>query len=202
MRPDEVILLVALPAEAKPLIRAFGLQRRQPDGAFPRYVSGPLTLVLTGPGDQAASKATTFALTSAASQPSLWLNLGIAGHGTLARGTCLLAEQIIEARSGRQRRLQPPAGAAGLTRGALHCVSEPQTGYTKAVGYDMESAAIAGVLSQQGLLPRLQVLKVVSDNPNHPATGISARMVNELIQEQLPAIENLIKLFHPDAQSQ
>jgi hypothetical protein len=202
MYPNEVILLVALPAEAKPLIRAFGLQRRQPDGAFPRYVNGPLTLVLTGPGEQAAGKATTYALTSVASEPSLWVNLGIAGHGTLAQGECLLAECIREISSGQEWCLQAPAVAPDFALSPLHCVPEPETGYAEAVGYDMESAAIARALSQRDLLSRLQVVKVVSDNPTLPAQGIGARMVGELIQAQLPTIKNLINRLRPNAQPQ
>ena len=70
MPADELVLLVALKAEAKPLIKAFGLQRQQPDGAFPRYRNGPLSLVLTGPGTEAAVQATRFALTLTGTSPA------------------------------------------------------------------------------------------------------------------------------------
>ncbi len=202
MSPDKLILLVALKAEAKPLIRAFGLQRLQPDADFPCYVNGPLTLVLTGPGPQAAGKATRFSLDLAATDACCWINLGVAGHAELSLGDCLLAERIIEDASAREWRLHPPSRTPGLRLSPLHCVAQPETDYAGTGGYDMESAAIADALSQLGLLPRLQVLKVVSDNPDHPARGISARMVSELIEAQLPVIQSLINRLCLNAQTQ
>jgi nucleoside phosphorylase len=199
MSTDALILLVALKAEAKPLIRAFGLRRKQPDGAFPRYVNGPLTLLLTGSGTQAAGKATQFSLELSATKPFNWINLGVAGHARLAPGSCLLAERIKEIHSGEEWQLQPPDGMPDLIRGSLHCVTKPETNYLYTVGYDMESAAIADTLSKTGLLPRLQVLKIISDNPDHPARGISAKMVSDLIEAQLPVIEALISRLQPHA---
>lgn len=193
METEEIIFLVALPAEAKPLIRAFELRRRQPDGAFPCYVNGPLSLVLTGPGTQAAGDATRFSIGQSAAETAKWVNLGIAGHSQLAPGSCLLADHIKQPGTGREWRLQPPTGQTAFTLGPLHCVAQPETRYVEAAGYDMESAAIAEALSDKELLLRLQVVKIISDNPHHPARGISARMVGDLIQAQLPHIEGLIK---------
>ena len=202
MESEEIILLVALPAEAKPLIRAFGLQRQQPDGAFPCYSKDSICLILTGPGLRAAGDAVSFAMQRASTAPAFWINLGIAGHSQLAPGSCLLADKIKHPSTGREWRLQPPAGLTELIMGSLRCVDQPETGYAEAAGYDMESAAIAEALSENGLLPRLQVVKIISDNPLHPARGISARMVGDLIQAQLPLIEGLIKHLQQHAQAQ
>lgn len=202
MATEQIILLVALPAEAKPLIRAFGLLRQQPDGAFPFYINGSLGLVLTGSGEKAAGDATRFAIERSLNQPACWINLGIAGHSQLEPGNCLLADKIKHPSTGREWPLQPPAGLNELTTGSLHCVDQPETRYSEAAGYDMESAAIADALSDRDLLSRLHVVKIISDNPQHPARGISARMVGDLIQAQLPLIEGLIKHLQQHAQAQ
>lgn len=199
MSAEKIILLVALKAEAKPLTQALGLRREQPDGAFPRYINGPLTLVLTGPGAEAARQATRFALSLTDNEATAWINLGIAGHASLAPGCCLLAESVKEISTNQEWTLQPPDDLPEYVRGSVHAVPEPENDYTDDVGYDMESAAIADSLSQAGHLQKLQVLKIISDNPQHPARGISARIVSELIQAQLPLIENLISRLRSHA---
>ncbi|MCU7811741.1 MAG: hypothetical protein KZQ77_10970, partial [Candidatus Thiodiazotropha sp. (ex Notomyrtea botanica)] len=111
MTERQVNILVALPAEAKPIIRAYDLQRKQPDGLFPRYVKQPFTLVLTGPGTEAMEKSVAFLHSQQQEDNSaIWLNIGITGHGSLTCGTCLLAESVNDLPSARYWQLSPPVG--------------------------------------------------------------------------------------------
>jgi adenosylhomocysteine nucleosidase len=185
-------LLVALPAEAKPLIHAFNLRRLQPDGPFPRYVAGPLSLLLSGPGREAAGGAVEFSQQLTGDEQSHWINVGIAGHARLAPGSGLLADSVTDVRSGRCWPLLPPRDIAETTVGPLRCVAQAESRFAEVAGYDMESAAIAENLAESDALSRLQILKVISDNPDNPSQRINAKLVRELIESQLPHIAALI----------
>lgn len=185
-------LLVALPAEAKPLIRAFDLKRLQPDRDIPRYVKGTLTLTLTGVGTEAADSVVASLHRQSENHRRHWINLGIAGHARLEPGACLLADEITDSHTGEQWRLNPIQDLPETTIGPLRSVRTPETAFATTAGYDMESAAIARTLSEFGMLSKLQVLKVISDNPGHPSRHITGKMVSELIEWQLPTLESLI----------
>jgi len=185
-------LAVALPAEAKPLIRAFGLRRLQPDsGEPPLYLGSCLALVLTGAGSAAMARGVARLDAYRCDATAGWLNLGIAGHGSLPLGSCLLANSITDVQAGRHWQLDAPE-FAGMHTGPLHCVREPVSDYAADTGYDMESAGFSASLDSLGALPRAAVLKIVSDGPDQPTTRINARMVGDLIQRALPLITTLI----------
>jgi adenosylhomocysteine nucleosidase len=185
-------LLVALPAEAKPLIHAFNLRRLQPDGPFPRYVAGPLSLLLSGPGREAAGSAVEFSQQLTGDEQNHWINVGIAGHAQLAPGSCLLADSVTDVQNGRYWPLQPPRDLAETTLGPLRCVAQAESRFAEVAGYDMESSAIAENLAESDALSRLQILKVISDNPDNPSQRINGKLVRELIESQLPHIAALI----------
>ena len=198
MSDRHINLLVALPAEAKPLIRAFGLQRQQPDGVYPRYLSDHLSLTLTGPGAEAMEKGIKFLLNQQTASSTTWLNVGIAGHGSLSRGTCLLAERVIDMDSGRCW-LLPSKTDAELPKSPLHCVSVAESAYAENTAYDMESSGFASGLESVGVLDQGQILKVVSDNPRQPSTQINGRMVGELIRQAIPVLSYLMNRIHSHA---
>jgi nucleoside phosphorylase len=201
MTSTPIHLLVALPAEAKPLIRAFGLKRLQPDREAPRYVKGTLTLTLTGVGMEAAGSALASLHRQSEEHQCHWINLGVAGHTRLEPGTCLLADEITDSHTGERWRLNPIQDLPKTTIGPLRSVRVPETAFATTAGYDMESAAIARTLSEFGALTKLQVLKVISDNPGHPSRHITGRMVSELIERQLPTLESLIARLQTHAQT-
>ncbi|MCU7843091.1 MAG: hypothetical protein KZQ93_04545 [Candidatus Thiodiazotropha sp. (ex Monitilora ramsayi)] len=199
MSDRHINLLVALPAEAKPLIRAFDLQRQQPDGAYPRYLSSHLSLTLTGAGAEAMRRGVEFLLSQQTATSTTWLNVGIAGHGTLPRGTCLLAEKVIDMDSGRNWALSASTDAV-LPKYPLHCVSEAESTYAENTAYDMESSGFVAGLESAGVLDRGQILKVVSDNPRQPSTQINGRMVGDLIQQAIPVLSSLMDRLHSHAE--
>lgn len=192
-------LLVALPAEAKPLIRAFDLKRLQPDDSTPRYGRGSLTLALSGPGPQAADTAVRMLQRLHGDARCCWINLGIAGHAQLAAGACLLAEGVSDTLTGEYWALNPLRDLPATTIGPLRCVRETETEFGISAGYDMESAAIARALVGFGALSRLQILKVISDNPNQPNQRINGKMVNGLMEQHLPTLNTLIDRLQANA---
>jgi adenosylhomocysteine nucleosidase len=198
MNRQRINLAVALPAEAKPLIRAFGLRRRQPDGAAPLYVGGDLALVLTGAGAEAMQRGVIHLSEYAAGGERHWLNVGIAGHGSLAVGECLLAESVVERSSGGRWHLHAP-DVIGIPIGALHCVSEAESDYAADTGYDMESGGYAAALCALDALERASILKIVSDGPDQPSQRLNGRRVSDLVYRAIPLIRTLITRLHDHA---
>lgn len=193
-------LLTALPPEAKPLIRRFALQRRQPDGEFPLYVSQNVTLCLCGPGSESAAQAINFLLDNQSTSAAGWINLGIAGHATFDRGDCLLVNNVIDQGTGECWELTS-LPLEGIGRSDLRCVPLPESAYTEDCAFDMESAGFTAGLAKANLLHRGQILKVVSDNPRQPASEINAKMVANLIEVSIPTLSRLMEQLRYHAAS-
>jgi adenosylhomocysteine nucleosidase len=198
MTCHRINIAVALPAEAKPLIHAFGLRRRQPDTASPLYVGGDLALVLTGTGAAAMQRGVIHLSQYACGVSARWLNVGIAGHGSLAVGSCLLADSVNDRQTGRRWRLHAPRGL-GIPAGPLHCVDKAESDYAANTGYDMESGGFAAALSTIDALDRTCILKIVSDGPDQPSERITGKMVSNLVLRTIPLITALITRLHDHA---
>ena len=78
--------VVALKAEATPLVELFKLAKGSEPSPFPVFVNDRHRLVLSGAGKELSAKATSY-LSERFPQPNqAWLNFGMAGHGTLGPG--------------------------------------------------------------------------------------------------------------------
>ena len=178
--------VVALPAEAKPLIAHFGLKRLQPDGRFPIYQKGAVTLVRSGVGKAAAASATQFLLNHHPQKKSIWINLGIAGHATRQTGDMILAQCTLDADSRQQwimpSGLNPPCELEELTT-----LGQPEFNYSQPGAFDMEAAGFLSALGGNGYC-----LKIISDNRHNPGHGIKAKWVSHLISKQLDNIDQLM----------
>ena len=92
-------LVVALAAEARPLLAPHRL--RGVSGHPYRICAGEQThLIVSGVGKVAAAAATAYLRALIGDAPAAWLNIGIAGHGSQAVGTALLA-QVVDIASGK-----------------------------------------------------------------------------------------------------
>lgn len=195
MMQAAINLLVALPAEAKPLIAHFGLQRQQPDGGFPLYSAGNITLVRSGVGRAAAAAATRF-LTAQTSvtRSAAWLNIGVAGHASRPLGSPILARSVQDAVTQELWELEP-----GFTPPCdseqLITLEVPEFDYSRTAAFDMEAAGfIATIKALQPTVPA-HCFKVISDNRLNPANGINGRLVRQLITAQIDTIERLLQLL-------
>jgi len=185
-------LVVALPAEAKPVISRFGLTRVQPDLSFPLYRRGRVALVVTGPGKSAAAAGTDLLATSGGCpQPAIWVNFGVAGHAERQVGEVLLARSITDADSGRTwcpilPRDRPCPGDDLLT------LDRPDPDYRHQGLADMEASGFFPTACRYTDAELVQVLKVVSDNRETTARRLSAKQVRLLIGGALATLEALL----------
>ena len=179
--------IVALPAECKPLIAHFGLKRKQPDGDFPLYQNGPISLVRSGVGKEASAHATRFLLGNHGQLPeTIWINLGIAGHATRQIGDMILAQSVLDEDSQQQWTI-PPNFSPACKFETLTTLSQPEFDYTRPGAFDMEAAGFLSALNGNGYC-----LKIISDNGNQPGHGIKAKWVSQLINEKLDIIDQIM----------
>lgn len=193
MDSPQLNLVVALPAEAKPLISHFGLKRQQPDGEFPIYRAGSMALVLSGVGRLAATRATEYLFSiNHSDHPMQWLNIGIAGHPTRPIGEAIIVKRIIDGETNQEWALNfdfpPPCETEDLVT-----LEQPELDYQRPEAFDMEAAGMLGALSLLAPQAEAHCFKVISDNRDNPAQGISGRMVTALIKDQISTITWLIQ---------
>jgi nucleoside phosphorylase len=184
-------LITALPAEAKSLIKAFGLKRVQPNGRFPYYTTQDINLVVCGVGMSAMYSAVTFLqrLTPLDGQVG-WLNIGICGHGSRSLGEALLVNRVY-APDDQSWSLRPPY-PINLACSPIRCVTRPQVNYEPHMAYDMESAGFVTSLLHNAGIEHACILKIVSDTPSHGSEKITARGVHELVAQHIHLISELI----------
>jgi hypothetical protein len=185
-------LLVALPAEAKAINRILGLQRLQPDGELPIYTAGGMALVLSGPGMTAASSGVDYLHRRTNDTDVHWLNIGIAGHGTLSLGQAMIASSVESPIDRRICTLRVP-DQIDCPTSPLQTVLQHIDDYRDGVAYDMEAAGFVTRALNYSPPDKIHVLKIVSDNPQNPSRAINAKMVTRLILEQSAIIVQFIQ---------
>jgi nucleoside phosphorylase len=186
-------LVVALPAEAKPLIRHFGLERRSDTSPFPVYDSDSLSLIVSGVGKQQAAAATACLHAASAAAPDYaWLNIGIAGDGARAVGEGVLAHSIKDAATRRcwypPLVFQPPCETT-----AVLTVDEAASAYPRACSVDMEASAMMAVATRFSTSELVHCFKIIADNPANPARCISAASTERLVAQKLDQIEVIVR---------
>ena len=178
-------LVVALAAEARPLL-AFHRLQGVSDHPY-RICAGEQThLIVSGVGKIAAAAATAYLRALIGDTPAAWLNIGIAGHGSQAVGTPLLAHKIVDAASGKP--FYPTFTAPPPCRTTLlHTVDRAQPA-TGDVAYDMEASGFCEAAQRFATSERIHCLKVVSDNPQSSYQILNAEKVEALIESQLDTV--------------
>jgi len=194
-------LVVALKAEARPLIRHYELNNRQADAAFPVYLGTDMALVVSGPGKAAAAAATAWlqGLTQG-NKGNAWLNIGIAGHATYAIGDGRIANRITEHATNRSWH-PPQVHDLDIATGRLLTVDSPENDYSIDALYDMEAAGFYPAACQFSSSELVQCFKVVSDNRMHANTKITAKHCEQLVSSQLKTINNLVETLGKHAEA-
>lgn len=187
--PRQIRFVVALPSEAKPINRHFGLIRDNGAMEYSLYRNRGVALVITGIGCEVSERATRW-LHQKLPEPAVWINVGIAGHSHQPLGVALLASEIVHQSSGRRWRTvlpaRPPCGSAPL----ITCAA-PETGYLHSALYDMEAAGFYSAASAIAPPHRIHCVKIVSDNPQNPVHGINREIITRLMNDQLHLLERL-----------
>ncbi|MCB1119321.1 MAG: hypothetical protein KDK65_05115 [Chlamydiia bacterium] len=173
--------------EAKPLIVRYHLQLME-EQPFRCYGGNNFQLIISGVGKVFVAAATALLGTSNA----FWLNVGLAGHRSLPRGTGVLAHQIVDQATGNcyypPFMFQPPCPTARILT-----VDSPETSYPEESAYDMEASAFFAVANRFSPAELIHSYKVISDNSHESTTAVNAKLAHTLIENQLDDIERLIE---------
>lgn len=183
-------VICALASEAQALIehwRLPGLRERP----FRVFGDEQARIVISGIGSHACAAAVGYAAgLREARANDIWLNLGIAGHGTHGLGTALLAARI--SHHGRDGvwypslLFTPPCAVA-----ELETHDSAVTDYPSRACCDMEAAGFMAATSRIANGDLVQVIKVVSDNAESGIAGIERQRVHGLMRDALPVVLNL-----------
>ena len=179
-------LVIALPAEARPLIAHYKL--KSVDGhPYRLYAGDDLRLIISGIGKIAAASAVAYQQALLSDLPAAWLNVGIAGHADAPLDTALLAHKIVDAASGKtfypSFTSTPPCPTT-----LLNTVDQPETAYANSCAYDMEASGFCETAQRFATGELVHCLKVVSDNPQCPLGDLDAKKVEQLITAQLESV--------------
>ena len=190
-------LVVALAAEARPLLAAHRLQGVS--GHPYRICAGEQThLIVSGVGKVAAAAATAYLRALIGATPAAWLNIGIAGHGSQAVGTPLLAHKVVDAASDKP--FYPTFTTSPPCRTTLlHTVDRAQPA-TGDAAYDMEASGFCEAVQRFATSERIHCLKVVSDNPQSLYQTLNAAKVEALIESQLDTVAQVGERLRPLSQ--
>ena len=186
--------VIALRAEATPLIDAFNMKIVENKSLFPIYANEETghALVISGMGSIKSAAAATFLKTYLKiNDYSAWINLGIAGFFKGPIGDIYQANKVVLKESGA-------AFFPGLRLSKqipsviLFTVSKPENGYKEKVLYDMEAAGFCEMVPSFSCNELTYVIKIVSDTPNASSSLITKHLVRELIEKQLSTILDII----------
>jgi nucleoside phosphorylase len=185
-------IVVALPAEARPLLDHFRLRDKQHNTAFPVYRNADMALVVSGSGKVAAAAATALlAATGTAHARTSWLNVGIAGHAQHAIGSGFVAHRITDSATGTSW-YPPQIHDLSIPTENLHTVDRPEDDYPAAALYEMEASGFFPVACRFSSSELVQCFKVVSDNRTQSTKTVTAKSCAQLITTRLADIEQLV----------
>lgn len=182
-----LIWVCALRCEAKPVIDFYRLKKSAGDKDFDLYRNGNISCVVSGIGEQNMEKAIAWAheLFSAEDQPC-WINLGIAGHKSLAVGAAILVSRFKRQNSTADisaKHIIPHS----FPLMPVTSLSREQTDYHENTLFDMEAYAFIQSTTRLSPIEQCHSIKVISDNQHTAPTRNKAR-VSQLIANNLPSI--------------
>ncbi|MFC1750663.1 hypothetical protein ACFL2V_17865 [Pseudomonadota bacterium] len=187
-----IYIVTALQCEAKPLIKHYHLNGRQAENGFRIYENENIRLVVAGIGKIAAAAATAYLQAQTPHEQAAWLNLGVAGHGTLAVGELVLANKIKDASS--QTNWYPPQLFSTTARSiSVVSVDTTETEYKGDNAYEMEATGFYATACRFSSTELIQVCKIISDNHAHPVDKVSPKHVEEIISTNLEEINDIVQ---------
>jgi hypothetical protein len=183
--------VVAFKGEAQPLIDFYQLEKVG-DSPYPLFRNDQHSLIISGLGRDRATSATT-ALHQVTKKDNLgWMNLGIAGHGSIEIGEAFIAGKITD--DSKDECFYPPQiFEHSFAVSCLQTCSKPCSNYQPDLGYDMEAHAFYRTACQFSIRELVQVIKIVSDNPDHDLNQVNPKEVPGMIEKCLKEIDTLVK---------
>ena len=187
--------IVALPSEAAPLIDALELRRCNRARGVKLYRRDKYRLVISGVGKIAAATAVGYI---AGSEPAdtrhIWLNIGIAGHATLPKGSVGIAHRIIDQATG-QTYYPSIAVRAPCASYSLVCYDAPSTTYADEAMCDMESSGFFTAAYRFSSVEFIHSIKIISDNSASDIAALNRTAISEMIEAHVTLIESFAELL-------
>jgi len=183
--------VIAFQAEAKPLIDHLDLKKVE-GAQLPCFQSDEHNLVICGMGKAWARQGAEYLIAQQEEKNLPWLNLGIAGHGSLDLGTAFLAGKIEDDES-KEVFFPPLIFRQDLPVSPLISCKEPSSKYLPEYGYDMEAHAFYKALAGHSLRELIQVVKIVSDNPCSPLEQVNPKMASKWIEQNIESVLQLVR---------
>jgi len=182
--------VVAFLAEAQPVIEFYHLEKiATPKGIV--FQNDQHSLIIGGLGREKAFDSTQLLAQIQGEKNMGWLNLGIAGHGSLHMGELFMAGKIIDDAS--DEAFYPPQIYDHSFPISTLCTStKPVNQYEHRTGYDMEAHAFYEAASDWSTRELIQVVKVISDTPSHPVEKIKPKEATRLIEAKMMELDPLI----------
>lgn len=197
----QIIFMLALACEAKPIIDYYGL-KKSASSPFSHYQivneHHAVDLFVSGIGAAAMATAVGWAgarITKA--HKAAWLNVGTAGHGTREIGQAILVNS--SAGDAIARTHYPPLVCKwnGATE-SLISVNTPSNQYPDQAAVDMEAQVFFNSAQRFTSAELVQSLKVISDNSEHGIEQLNAQKLSDVIYQNIHDIisfaEHLLEL--------
>lgn len=191
-RYSNLRIVVALKAEAKPIIEHFSLAplRERP---FKTYASpcGEVALVVSGMGRSACAAATVFLSETTPNHGSpSFINIGIAGGRGREIGSVWRAQKVTC--QGSHKVWYPGVvGVRTLPCASLVTVDQPELSYPGDSLFDMECAGFFEMACRLTTFERIHALKVISDNEIESVEKISKERIGGWIQGAMACVDAL-----------
>ncbi|MEM7587372.1 MAG: hypothetical protein AAF560_28550 [Acidobacteriota bacterium] len=188
---DVLRFVVALDAEARPLVERFELRYDPEVRPFKVYRGDAGALIVAGIGKAAAAAATSYLqLAAGGERQAVWLNVGVAGHSHLAMGEALLAHKVKDRASGRcwypPQVIEPPCATDAVTT-----VDRPERAYREPGAFEMEASGFYPTACRFASAELVHCVKIVSDGPDNALEHLTLEVVEELVAQQLAVVERL-----------
>ena len=185
---------MALQEEAKSLVEQLALIK-QSASPFPMYHNGNLKLVVSGVGIDAACTAVGYiASQHARSQTLFWLNIGTSGHKTFPIGKVVVASKI-SSNNDSKTFFPTPIFSDNFVLNDIVSHSKPVANYPDRACVDMEASGFCNAASRFSLSDYIQVVKVVSDNAEHPINKIGKNSLKLSMSLAARDICDLVRQF-------
>ncbi len=188
-----IYFVVAMRAEASPIIEAYKMKKSMENHPFELFVGAESRLIISGVGFVHAS--TVCAYLAATFKPSphdIMVNIGVCGthDHMIPKGELFLCNKIIDSMTSRAfypDLLFAHAFREGTLMSAASVVTSPPVGCTEATLFDMEGAYVWQTATCFFPSHAIFVFKVVSD---FLATeGVTKESVQRLLQERIHKVQ-------------
>lgn len=185
-------LIAALPAEARPLVKYFGL--RALNHPYLRLYHGDGTYLLQCGVGKLNAAACTAAMLQALPDVVAIINVGIAGSDQPI-GDTFIAHGVQDKASGQQwfPHLPSTKRLGGVNSLQVMTVDQPKTLYSPEQAFDMEASGIFNAAAKTLDLAFVHSVKVISDNKQDGLAQVNADSVTEQVNHAVPCVERLMQ---------